>query len=103
MSAGYARREAQAGEKRKPAQALHGPGYTPTLDDVVEWLGRELAGRCVVELRMTGLPGYAAMIIHVPASAGPAWMFDQRAIPLTALEDVVLAKEALQVLARRHV
>jgi len=70
-----------------------------TLDDMVGWLGRELAGRCVVELRMVGLRGYAAIVLHVPAEARPGWMFDRQAIGLPALEDVALAKKALAVLA----
>lgn len=101
MSAGYERREKQTGGRRKPARAVHGPGYEPTLDDMVVWLRRELAGRCVVELRMVGAPGCAAIIMHVPAEARTGWMFDQQALGLPALEDVVLAKKALVALAKR--
>ena len=99
MSAGYERREQQAGGRRKPRRAVHGPGYAPTLEDMVAWLRGELVGRCVVELRMVGAPGCAAIIMHVPAKARPGWMFDQQALGLPAVEDVALAKKALVALS----
>lgn len=98
MSAGYARREAQAGGKRAPVPPFHGPGYAPTVEEMAAWLGRELAGRYVVEIRHVAVPGYAALIIHAPGRPGRAWAVDQRAIGLPALEDVVVARQALAAL-----
>lgn len=101
MSAGFARREAQAGGRR-PARPFHGPGYEPTVEEVAAWLDRALAGRYVVEVRHVSVPGYAALIIHAPARPGRAWADDQQAIGLPALEDVVLARLALALLAERR-
>lgn len=96
MSAGFERRERQAG-RRRPEKPIYGEGYEPTVEEMAAFLARRLRGRRLVGIERPALPGCAGIIVHGPLRPRrlPSWGTGEEGIVMPKLEDLALAEKAL--------